>query len=314
MRTVLLVILVVVAHVAAIAGLVVFQGCGTPTGGSLPAYGNEDVIMPPSAPVVDMQVEPVRRQRMAAPVAVPAYPVEVTTYVVRKGDSLSTIANRFGLDVSEIMTINQIADKNKIRAGQKLILPGKHSVDAAPPPRTTPRVPVAAAAGSGSYVVQPGDCLSAIAVKHKTSVAAIKSANSLPSDMIRVGQKLTIPGANSPTSSSRTPAPAAAVPAIPARLMPDDDSAPIIDMPPAPAPVSAADEDAMSPPAPARADTTAVDASGGESFRTYVVGENEDLYSVGLLWNVSVAKIKEINALSDTTLKPGQQLKIPTSD
>jgi N-acetylmuramoyl-L-alanine amidase len=51
------------------------------------------------------------------------------------------------------------------------------------------------ARSGGVYVVQRGDFLSKIAQKHKVSVNAIKQANNLKSDTVKVGQKLTIPGA-----------------------------------------------------------------------------------------------------------------------
>lgn len=49
-------------------------------------------------------------------------------------------------------------------------------------------------AASDTYVVSRGDTLSGIAKKHGTSVAALKSANGLKSDTIRIGQKLTVSG------------------------------------------------------------------------------------------------------------------------
>ncbi len=55
-------------------------------------------------------------------------------------------------------------------------------------------------------------------------------------------------------------------------------------------------------------------AAKDQSYRIYTVGENEDLYTVGLLWNVSVARIRDLNGLTDTELKPGQRLKIPTTE
>ncbi|MBT7960162.1 MAG: LysM peptidoglycan-binding domain-containing protein [Akkermansiaceae bacterium] len=58
-------------------------------------------------------------------------------------------------------------------------------------------VPVAAgsSAKSGEYIVKLGDMLGRIANRHNTTVAAIKKANGLINDNIRIGQKLNIPGA-----------------------------------------------------------------------------------------------------------------------
>ena len=55
----------------------------------------------------------------------------------------------------------------------------------------------------------------------------------------------------------------------------------------------------------------AVDDGKGPKTRVYVVREGEDLYSVGLLWNVSIRRLKEINNLQGTRLFPGQRISIP---
>ncbi|MDB6132579.1 MAG: hypothetical protein JWM59_822 [Verrucomicrobiales bacterium] len=47
--------------------------------------------------------------------------------------------------------------------------------------------------GGGQVVVQPGDNLTKIAKRNNTTVPALKAANNLTSDMIRAGQKLTLP-------------------------------------------------------------------------------------------------------------------------
>jgi N-acetylmuramoyl-L-alanine amidase len=47
---------------------------------------------------------------------------------------------------------------------------------------------------AGQYVIAPGDTLSAIATKHRVSLAQLKDLNSLESNLIRVGQVLKIPG------------------------------------------------------------------------------------------------------------------------
>jgi LysM repeat protein len=90
------------------------------------------------------------------------------------------------------------------------------------------------------------------------------------------------------------------------------DSAPVVDMP---APIEAQPALVIDPVVAAPAEIVEpVAAAGSDRFRVYVVGENEDLYSVGLLWNVSVDQIKELNSLTDTALTPGQRLKIPIAE
>jgi LysM repeat protein len=73
---------------------------------------------------------------------------------------------------------------------EELRIPFKEYKDAtaeASSPKPTPSKP------STYYVVKSGDTLSVIASRHHTSVAALKRANGLTSDMIRVGQRLKIP-------------------------------------------------------------------------------------------------------------------------
>lgn len=60
----------------------------------------------------------------AAPVE-PPYPLEnAQEYVIQSGDSLSAISDKFGVSVRDIKAANKLADANKIRAGQTLLLPG----------------------------------------------------------------------------------------------------------------------------------------------------------------------------------------------
>jgi LysM repeat protein len=63
----------------------------------------------------------------------------------------------------------------------------KETIPQASPPKPIPPKP------SAYYVVKSGDTLSAIASRNHTTVAALKRANGLSSDTIRVGQRLKIP-------------------------------------------------------------------------------------------------------------------------
>lgn len=101
-------------------------------------------------------------------------------YIVKKGDTLSAIAQRHGTSISDLKAANGLKS-DTIKVGQKL------------------QLPVSAA---GIHVVRKGETLSVIASSYGTSVAAIKRDNRLKSDLIRVGQKLRVPGGGSGGSST----------------------------------------------------------------------------------------------------------------
>lgn len=304
MRTMIVVALVAAAHIVAVGAVVLIQGCGTTMG--MQQQPPTETVMPPARPVIDMPVRSTIARPVAARPFVPVakeWPVETSTYVVARGDTLSEIANRFDLSVAEIMAMNRITDKNVIRVGQRLTLAGKIDVSTAPPPKRSASA-ARVTSKNGNYVVQKGDCLSVIAARFGTSVAAIKKANNMSSDRIVVGQKLVVKGSAPAAAPIDGTVAKPATDDVPDALEPDDDNAPLIDMP-----VKPDTEDATA----ATAETSDA-ASKDESFRIYTVGENEDLYTVGLLWNVSVARIRELNGLTDTELKAGQRLKIPTTE
>ncbi len=118
-------------------------------------------------------------------------------YTVRPGDTVSHIAARTGASVAAIARANALADVSRIRAGQVLSIPSASA--------RTPRTP--AAPVSSTYTVRAGETVTGIAARHKTTVKAIISANSLRADgLILAGQKLTIPGAAGAAAPSRTPA------------------------------------------------------------------------------------------------------------
>lgn len=67
--------------------------------------------------------EPAAQQGEQAKPDEPAEPPR--TYVVRKGDTLSELARRFGVTVRQLAAANDIADPDRIRAGRKLVIPAK---------------------------------------------------------------------------------------------------------------------------------------------------------------------------------------------
>lgn len=117
-----------------------------------------------------------------------------TTYTVKAGDTMYSIANRFNTTVSKLAAANNIVNVNLLRIGQVLKIPGTSTTPPPPPATTT------------SYTVKAGDTLYGIAQRFKTTVAKIAAANNITNvNSLRIGQVLKIPG------SSTTPPPATAV-------------------------------------------------------------------------------------------------------
>lgn len=309
MRTPWVVGIVVSAHVLAVASAMLIQGCGTPVGPDGPP---PDAVLPPSAVVT-----PPRPIAPLVPARIPdarSWDVaETTTYVVGRGDTLSGIAQRFSLTMGDLMALNSMSDPHRIRVGQRLVLPGKINVGAHPRPKATSRPTTTAGpkvipVGAGeSYVVKKGDSLSVIAQRTGSSVKAIKQANGLNSDLIRVGQTLKIPGAKMGMPVS-TDVPAPEVPAV------ELDTAPVEDVtPPRPVVPAVPDVTPDLTPAPPPAPAAGPDLTGWKGQK-HTVKDGEDLYSVALWWNVSLSELKDLNGLTDTKLSPGTVLKIPPAD
>jgi membrane-bound lytic murein transglycosylase D len=108
-------------------------------------------------------------------------------YKVRRGDTLSRIAKRHGVRTSELVALNHLRSRHRIRVGQVLVLPTKAggSVSVAREPLPS----------DGTYRVRRGDTISIIARRFGVSESKIVSANGLRNrHRIAVGQRLTIPG------------------------------------------------------------------------------------------------------------------------
>lgn len=131
--------------------------------------------------------------------SVTALPTTITHTVVA-GDTLSVLAQRYGTTVQAIQQANQLTT-DIIRVGQRLNVPATGSTGTSPNTGTT-TTPV-----TSTYTVVAGDTLSGIAARYGTNVTAIRTANNLTSDLIRVGQTLTIPGASGTPSTSEPTAP-----------------------------------------------------------------------------------------------------------
>ena len=102
-------------------------------------------------------------------VSAAATEAKATIHVVRSGDTLSEIAQRYGVRVAQISTWNRL-DRDHIFAGQRLELWLR----------------------GDWYRVRSGDTLSGIAQRFSTSTATLRHSNALSNDRLIVGQNLTL--------------------------------------------------------------------------------------------------------------------------
>lgn len=172
-------------------------------------------------------------------------PTQTTTYRVVSSDTLYGIASRHGTTVDAIKSANNLSS-NLLQIGQTLtISSGDETTAPAPTQNKT----------TTHYVVS-GDTLYSIAKNHNTTVDAIKNANGLSSNILNIGQKLTIP-----TSGTATPAP----------------------------------------------------TTESSNQTTYRVVSGDTLYSIATRYGTSVNALKQTNNLTSNVLTIGQNLTIPAT-
>ena len=150
-----------------------------------------------AAPAAPARPRPLRRRRQ---------PAGGSAYTVKPGDTLSAIAARHGVKLSEVFGWNGLNMRSIIRPGQQIKIGGGTAAPAPAAPAPAPRRPVGpgapsapapAAPASGSYTIKSGDTLSGIAARNGVKLADILSANRLTmSSIIYPGQKLALPGSS----------------------------------------------------------------------------------------------------------------------
>lgn len=111
---------------------------------------------------------------------IPSALLPESTYIVKKGDSLYSIANKYNTTIDELKRINNLTS-NILSIGQVLKLPSDKVSDIEKEENTI------------SYTVQKGDSLYSIARKYDTTIDRIKDLNNLTTNLLSIGQVLLIP-------------------------------------------------------------------------------------------------------------------------
>ncbi len=108
-----------------------------------------------------------------------------TRYFVQAGDTLSSLAMRYGTTIESIMSFNRMKT-NRIIVGKTINLPIHNTSSASTYENNRSVKPKI-------YTVKEGDSLSVIALRYKVSVRNLRRMNQLTSDLILIGQKLHLP-------------------------------------------------------------------------------------------------------------------------
>ena len=224
------------------------------------------------APVVDIdQPGPIVEK---APVKVSSSAAKAQVHVVKRGETLTRIAEQYDTDVATLKRLNRMKS-GELLVGQKLKLPSAASSSSAEVTGSRPRPPVvdqpepvvesrAAASATTVHTVTRGETLLRIAEKYDTTLAELRSLNNLKRDQVNVGQKLKVPSgkaASAPVSSK-----------------------------------SAAD----SSKAPSRG-----------KLEVYQVQRGDTLGKIAARYAVSMETIKFANQMHNNQVQVGQKLKIP---
>ncbi len=119
------------------------------------------------------------------PITNPNIVSKTTKYQVRKGDTISEIAQKFNVTIMQLRKWNNLSS-NKIVSGQKLTVHGKETVQSLGD-NTTKK-----GSNSISYTIKPGDTISEIAELYNVTVSDLKNWNNLNSNKLIAGKVLSI--------------------------------------------------------------------------------------------------------------------------
>lgn len=223
-------------------------------------------------------------------IGVPYTPPEgitTNTYVVQKGDSLYSIANKLGTTVSELKKENNLTS-NTLQIGEVLRIPTKEIYEGE----------------ENVYIVKKGDTLYSVAMANNTTVDELKKANNLTSNILSTGQLLKIPSALLPESTyivkkgdslysiankyNTTVDELKRINNLTSNIL---SIGQVLKLP----------SDKVS------------DVEKEENTISYTVQKGDSLYSIARKYSTTIDKIKDLNNLTTNLLSIGQVLLIPTN-
>ena len=214
------------------------------------------------------------------------YTVEETNnyYRVKSGDTLWSIARKYGITVNEIKKANNL-ENNTLSIGELLYIPTEET--------KTVETKV--------YTVKNGDTLYGIASKYYLTVDELKDLNNLTSNTISIGQKLNVKKPEAETENIYTVVKGDTLYSIARKFNVSVDNLKNINK--------------LTNNTLSIGQTLKIPGSTivqTPSKLTYTVKSGDTLYNIARIYNTTVDTIKSLNNLTDNTLSIGQTLILPS--
>ena len=204
-------------------------------------------------------------------------------YTVKSGDSLWSIANKYNTTVNELKSLNNLSS-NILQVGQILVLPSSTNDD-----------------NSGNtYTVKLGDSLWSIANKYNTTVNELKSLNNLSSDVLQIGQVLSVPSNSVSVGNTYTVKSGDSLWSIANKYNTTVSNLKSLNN--------------LSSDVLQIGQVLNVPSNSVSVGNTYTVKSGDSLWNVANRYGISVAELKSLNNLSSDVLQIGQVLNVPSSN
>ena len=215
-------------------------------------------------------------------------------YTVKSGDSLWSIAKKYGISVDELKAANNLTS-NVLQIGQRLNIPSMSGIT------TKPENYI-------NYTVKAGDSLYSIASKNDLTVQELKNYNNLTSNVLQIGQILKIPV----VSTEEVP-----IGKYSEYVVKSGDSLYSIGKKYGYTPQQLIDYNNLDSTILSVGQVLKIPTVSSDLEQTnyieYTVKSGDNLYSIGRKYGVSPQELMNYNNLTSNLLSIGQTLKIPTS-
>ena len=211
-------------------------------------------------------------------------------YIVKKGDTLYSIANKYNVNINDLKQINNL-NNNILNIGEQLIIPTNTKIEEVDNYET--------------YIVKPNDTLFSIAKMYNVKVEDIKKVNNLSSNTLSINQQLLIPKGTSIIEelySNYIVKQGDTLYSISNKYGISVDKIKEINN---------LKDNILSIGSILKIPTEQIDIISNDDYITYIVKKGDTLYKISNDYNISQKELMDYNNLTSNILSIGMIIKIP---